>query len=111
MKQIAAVETGAYLNIQGINLGKAMAESLAAIAGYDSAKIQTAAGQVGQFEAQGILDARFGETDAADLQTGLSAAFGQDARDIQKIQEQQDQRAASGQGTSLGTGGLGTAEH
>lgn len=111
MRQITAAETGGFLAQQGIAATKTLAERLANAAGYDESKIAQSAQQVGQWNATGVFQARFGEDNAATLDTGMEATFAGDQRDLAEIQRQQDQRAASGAGSSLGPGGLGTAQH
>lgn len=110
MRQISASEAGGYLAQTGINIDKSLAERIAQATSYQEGAIQQGAQQIGAWNAQGVFDPRFGEN-GTDLNTGLAAGFERDQRAILKIQKEQEQRAASGQGSSTGTGGLGTAQH
>lgn len=109
MRQIGVGEAGGFLKQQNINIDKTLAESIAAATGYQSQLIQQGAVQVGEWNAKGVFNARFGE-DGTTLTEGLDAGFGSDQQALVDLQRQQEQRAASGQGSGTGPGGLGVAQ-
>lgn len=109
MRQIAVAEAGGFLAQQNVQIGRTLAEKAAEATGYQEGLIHQGAQQVGEWNAQGVFNARFGE-DGTDIATGLDAGFSQDAQAMRDIQRQQEQRAASGQGSGTGTGGLGAAQ-
>lgn len=106
MRQIGAAEAGGYLAQQGVHVTRQIAEGLAAATGSQDSAIIQGAQTVGQWNAQGVFDPRFGEAGTA-LDTGLQAGFSNNQPDLLEIQRQQEQRAASGQGSSTGSAGLG----
>jgi hypothetical protein len=107
-QEVAAAETGGYLARQNINVAKGMAESFARAAGFDNARIQQGAQVVGKMQAQGLFDARFGEQDPTNVETGLEAGFAGDQTAQRRIEQEQEARAASLQGAeSFGRAGEG----
>lgn len=111
MRQIGAAEAGGFLAQQGVHIQKSLAERIAAATSFQEGAIQQGAQQVGEWNAQGLFNARFGDESTPTVETGVNAAFEQSQAELRKLQQEQEQRAASGQGSGLGPSGLGVAQH